>query len=145
MSSEDRPSDQKARPETIEIVQRNWQAEVETAQTYRDLAERERDEKQRHFVAHGGSGRAARAALGKETERSRRRAAGLQRDNCAPVQSLVEQNCWSRNCDSSYGSDGRTAGSAISRSSQACISRRTGCAAIFAAKRARGKGACADA
>src|SRR6184192_3583677 len=47
MSSEDRPSDQKARPETIEIVQRNWQAEVETAQTYRDLAERERDEKRK--------------------------------------------------------------------------------------------------
>src|SRR5216110_3558674 len=47
MSSENRPSDQKARPETIEIVKRNWQAEVETAQTYRDLAERERDEKRK--------------------------------------------------------------------------------------------------
>src|SRR5437773_8107573 len=47
MSSENCPSDQKARPETIEIVQRNWQAEVETAQTYRDLAERERDEKRK--------------------------------------------------------------------------------------------------
>src|SRR5437867_12936479 len=47
MSSENRPSDQKARPETIEIVQRNWQAEVETAQTYRDLAARERDEKRK--------------------------------------------------------------------------------------------------
>src|SRR5881392_4272201 len=47
MSSENRPSDQKARPETIEIVQRNWQAEVETAQTYRDLAERERDERRK--------------------------------------------------------------------------------------------------
>src|SRR5438046_6324142 len=50
MSSEDRPSDQKARPETIEIVQRNWQAEVETAQTYRDLAERERDEKRKGIL-----------------------------------------------------------------------------------------------
>src|SRR5213596_429227 len=47
MSSENRPSDQKARPETIEIVQRNWQAEVETAQVYCDLAGRERDEKRR--------------------------------------------------------------------------------------------------
>src|SRR5213082_3753304 len=46
MNSENRP-DQRARPETIEIVQRNWQAEVETAQTYRDLAERERDEKRK--------------------------------------------------------------------------------------------------
>src|SRR5213596_4002741 len=50
MSSENRPSDQKARPETIEIVQRNWQAEVETAQTYRDLAQRERDEKRRGIL-----------------------------------------------------------------------------------------------
>src|SRR5881409_1800062 len=50
MSSENRPSDQKARPETIEIVQRNWQAEVETAQTYRDLAERERDEKRKGIL-----------------------------------------------------------------------------------------------
>src|SRR6266508_4338232 len=50
MSSEDRPSDQKARPETIEIVQRNWQAEVETAQTYRDLAERERDVKRKSIL-----------------------------------------------------------------------------------------------
>ncbi len=46
MSSENRP-DRKARPETIEVVKRNWQAEVETAQTYRDLAERERDEKRK--------------------------------------------------------------------------------------------------
>src|SRR5213078_2176608 len=50
MSSENRPSDQKARPETIEIVQRNWQAELETAQTYRDLAERERDEKRKGIL-----------------------------------------------------------------------------------------------
>src|SRR2546428_9688206 len=35
------------RRETIDVVTRNWQAEVETAQTYRDLAERERDEKRK--------------------------------------------------------------------------------------------------
>src|SRR5437763_16925836 len=49
MSSENRP-DRKARPETIEVVKRNWQAEVETAQTYRDLAERERDEKRKGIL-----------------------------------------------------------------------------------------------
>src|SRR5438477_10786750 len=49
MSSENRP-DQKARPETIEVVTRNWQAEVETAQTYRDLAERERDERRKDVL-----------------------------------------------------------------------------------------------
>src|SRR6187397_158696 len=37
-----------SRPEqTIEVVKRNWRAEVETAQTYRDLAGRERDEKRK--------------------------------------------------------------------------------------------------
>src|SRR5437016_1317851 len=38
---------QTVRRETIDVVTRNWQAEVETAQTYRDLAERERDEKRK--------------------------------------------------------------------------------------------------
>src|SRR4030095_14802305 len=49
MSSENRP-DQKARPETIEVVRRNWRAEVETAQTYRDLAGREQDEKRKSVL-----------------------------------------------------------------------------------------------
>src|SRR5437870_5589955 len=40
-------SDSKDRRETIDVVTRNWQAEVETAQTYRNLAERERDEKRK--------------------------------------------------------------------------------------------------
>src|SRR5438094_1745802 len=40
-------SDSKDRRETIAVVTRNWQAEVETAQTYRDLAERERDERRK--------------------------------------------------------------------------------------------------
>jgi VIT1/CCC1 family predicted Fe2+/Mn2+ transporter/rubrerythrin len=39
---------QASRPEeTIEVVKRNWRAEVETAQTYRDLAKREPDEKRK--------------------------------------------------------------------------------------------------
>src|SRR6266571_5830099 len=42
------PSDHgKHRQQTIEVVQRNWRAEVETAQVYRDLAGRERDEKRK--------------------------------------------------------------------------------------------------
>ena len=36
--------------QTIEIAKRNWQAEVETARTYRDLAERERDEKRKRIL-----------------------------------------------------------------------------------------------
>ena len=58
MSSENPPRESKgqqpqsssggSRPEqTIEVVKRNGRAEVETAQTYRDLAERERDERRK--------------------------------------------------------------------------------------------------
>ncbi|MEY2492224.1 MAG: vacuolar iron transporter family protein [Verrucomicrobiota bacterium] len=36
--------------ETVEVVQRNWRAEVETAQVYRDLAEREKDEKRKGIL-----------------------------------------------------------------------------------------------
>jgi vacuolar iron transporter family protein len=36
--------------ETIEVVRRNWRAEVETAQTYRDLAEREPNEKRKAIL-----------------------------------------------------------------------------------------------
>src|SRR5882724_3548520 len=43
-------SDSKDRQETIAVVMRNWQAEVETAQTYRDLAEREPDERRKGIL-----------------------------------------------------------------------------------------------
>jgi len=36
--------------ETIEVVKRNWRAEVETAQVYRDLAARETDEKRKAIL-----------------------------------------------------------------------------------------------
>src|SRR6516165_6107306 len=42
--------DQKDHQQTIDAARRNWQAEVETAQTYRDLAERERDEKRKGIL-----------------------------------------------------------------------------------------------
>src|SRR5213080_3106694 len=42
--------EQKNPQQTIEAVKRNWQAEVETAQTYRDLAEREPDEKRKGIL-----------------------------------------------------------------------------------------------
>src|SRR6266705_5511129 len=44
------PSDSKDRQETIAVVTRNWQAEVETAQTYRNLAQREHDEKRQGIL-----------------------------------------------------------------------------------------------
>src|SRR4029453_4006818 len=43
-------AEQKDHQQTIDIARRNWQAEVETAQTYRDLAERERDEKRKGIL-----------------------------------------------------------------------------------------------
>src|SRR5215469_12447595 len=42
--------DQNDHQQTIDAARRNWQAEVETAQTYRDLAERERDEKRKEIL-----------------------------------------------------------------------------------------------
>src|SRR6266516_4738820 len=38
------------RQETIEVVKRNWRAEVETAEVYRDLAGREQDEKRKGIL-----------------------------------------------------------------------------------------------
>ena len=47
----DNPSDgSKDRRETIGVVVRNWRAEAETAQTYRDLAGREKDEKRKGIL-----------------------------------------------------------------------------------------------
>jgi VIT1/CCC1 family predicted Fe2+/Mn2+ transporter/rubrerythrin len=50
MKSQNPSGDAKDRQETIEVVERNWRAEVETAQVYRDLAERERDEKRKGIL-----------------------------------------------------------------------------------------------
>ena len=38
------------RQQTVDVVQRNWRAEVETAQVYRDLAGHEKDEKRRGIL-----------------------------------------------------------------------------------------------
>jgi VIT1/CCC1 family predicted Fe2+/Mn2+ transporter/rubrerythrin len=43
-------STDKRRQETIDVVRRNWLAEVETAQAYRDLAGREPDEKRKGIL-----------------------------------------------------------------------------------------------
>src|SRR5436305_2698437 len=43
-------AEQKSAQQTIEIAKRNWQAEVQTAQTYRDLAAREQDDKRKGIL-----------------------------------------------------------------------------------------------
>ena len=50
MKGENPSNDRRGRQQTIEVVERNWRAEVETAQVYRDLAERERDEKRKSVL-----------------------------------------------------------------------------------------------
>src|SRR5437588_5272934 len=42
--------DSKNRGETVDVVKRNWRAEVETAQVYRELAARETDEKRKGIL-----------------------------------------------------------------------------------------------
>jgi VIT1/CCC1 family predicted Fe2+/Mn2+ transporter/rubrerythrin len=54
-SEPDRQKDRQLRQasraeETIEVVKRNWRAEVETAQVYRELAAREKDEKRKGIL-----------------------------------------------------------------------------------------------
>src|SRR4029077_9854506 len=43
-------AEQKGHQQTIDAARRNWQGEIETAQTYRDLAEREGDEKRKGIL-----------------------------------------------------------------------------------------------
>jgi len=50
MTNENLSNHGKDRQQTIGVVERNWRAEVETAQVYRDLAERERDEKRKGIL-----------------------------------------------------------------------------------------------
>src|SRR5438105_15532828 len=49
--SQDRQLRQSPRAEeTVEVVKRNWRAEVETARVYRELAGREKDEKRKGIL-----------------------------------------------------------------------------------------------
>jgi vacuolar iron transporter family protein len=50
MKNENPSNHGRDRQQTIGVVERNWRAEVETAQVYRDLAERERDEKRKGIL-----------------------------------------------------------------------------------------------
>jgi VIT1/CCC1 family predicted Fe2+/Mn2+ transporter/rubrerythrin len=83
-------TDQKAaqslpRKETIEVVQKNWRAEVETARVYRDLAERERDEKRRGILIR----------MAEAEERHAQRWEQKLRDMGQPIPQLTD-NFWTR-------------------------------------------------
>src|SRR5437773_10834303 len=66
----DRQLRQASRAEqTIEVVKRNWRAEVETAEVYRDLAERERDEKRKGVLLRMAEGEARHAQRWEKDQR----------------------------------------------------------------------------
>jgi VIT1/CCC1 family predicted Fe2+/Mn2+ transporter/rubrerythrin len=75
----------KDRKETVEVVQRNWRAEVETAQVYRDLAEREKDEKRKGILLR----------MAEAEERHAARWEQKLRDMGEPVPQLAD-NAWTR-------------------------------------------------
>ncbi len=71
--------------ETIEVVLKNWRAEVETAQVYRDLAARESDEKRKGILMR----------MAEAEERHARRWEQKLRDMGEPVPTLTD-NIWTR-------------------------------------------------
>jgi vacuolar iron transporter family protein len=71
--------------ETIEIVQKNWRAEVETARVYRDLAGREPDEKRKGILVR----------MAEAEERHAQRWEQKLRDMGQPVPQLAD-NFWTR-------------------------------------------------
>src|SRR6202045_4328780 len=79
------PDGQQGRQETVEVVKRNWRAEVETAEVYRDLAEREADEKRKGILLR----------MAEAEERHAQRWEKKLRDMGQPVPQLTD-NFWSR-------------------------------------------------
>src|SRR5437879_5012457 len=73
------------RKETVEVVLKNWRAEVETAQVYRDEAHRESDEKRKGILIR----------MAEAEERHARRWEQKLRDMGEPVPVLTE-NIWTR-------------------------------------------------
>src|SRR6476469_1335648 len=71
--------------ETVEVVLKNWRAEAETAQVYRDLAARESDEKRKGILIR----------MAEAEERHARRWAQKLGEMGEPVPVLTE-NIWTR-------------------------------------------------
>src|SRR6202790_1171578 len=79
------PDGRQDRQETIEVVKRNWRAEVETAQVYRDLAARENDEKRKAVLLR----------MAEAEERHAQRWEQKLRDMGQPPPQLTD-NVWTR-------------------------------------------------
>ena len=50
MSTQSESDGQQSRSQKVDVVKRNWRAEVETAEAYRELAAREGDEKRKAIL-----------------------------------------------------------------------------------------------
>ena len=60
-------AEQKDHQQTIDAARRNWQAEVETAQTYRDLAEREPTKNAKAFFCAWQKRKSVMRSVGKQS------------------------------------------------------------------------------
>jgi VIT1/CCC1 family predicted Fe2+/Mn2+ transporter/rubrerythrin len=85
MPADQRVSGATPRRETIEVVQKNWRAEVETARVYRDLAAREPDEKRKSILIR----------MAEAEERHAQRWEQKLRDMGQPIPHLPD-NFWTR-------------------------------------------------
>ncbi|MEY2526691.1 MAG: vacuolar iron transporter family protein [Verrucomicrobiota bacterium] len=79
------PRPESRAPETIEVVKRNWRAEVETARVYRELAAREADEKRKAILLR----------MAEAEERHAQRWEEKLRDMGQPIPQLAD-NAWER-------------------------------------------------
>ena len=80
--NEGQPEDgAKDRKETLDVIRRNWRAEVETAQVYRDLAEREKDEKRKGILLRMAEAEERHAARWEQKLRDMGQPAPLLTDN----------------------------------------------------------------
>jgi VIT1/CCC1 family predicted Fe2+/Mn2+ transporter/demethoxyubiquinone hydroxylase (CLK1/Coq7/Cat5 family) len=75
----------KEKSETLDVIRRNWRAEVETARVYRDLAAREADEKRKGILER----------MAEAEERHAARWEQKLRDMGQPVPELID-NAWTR-------------------------------------------------
>jgi rubrerythrin len=95
------------RKETVEVVLKNWRAEVETAQVYRDLAARESDEKRKGILIRMAEAEERHARRWEQKLREMDEPVPVLTENIwDSVQTTIHAFTWDRHRDSSNGSGG---------------------------------------
>jgi len=97
------PLRQKDHQQTIDAARRNWQAEVETAQTTAISRNVSATKNAEAFFCAWQKRKSVTRTLGSKATGARCRGACLQGHDWAPSKSVVEQDRRSRNCHSPYG------------------------------------------